>query len=185
MNKYLIIGITLISLSTILFVKNNYEETQAGIASDEILKNIKNDEIKNETITINNKKETITIGNYNYIGTLLIPSLNLELPIIDKCDYKRLKNAPCKYYGAIKTNDLIICGHSYKKHFKYLKELKQGDKIIITASNNEVYIYEVLELEVLEATDVEKMINNDFDLTLYTCTDGGLRRLAVRSNRIN
>ena len=69
--------------------------------------------------------------------------------------------------------------------FKYLKELKQGDKIIITDSNNEVYIYEVLELEVLEATDVEKMINNDFDLTLYTCTDGGLRRLAVRSNRIN
>lgn len=173
-------GITLISFSTFLLIKNNYEEQQAGIASEKVLNTIKRNE-EDEKITF---KETITIDGYDYIGTLLIPSLNLELPIMSKCDYKRLKIAPCKYYGSVDTNDLIICGHSYKKHFRYLKNLKQGDKIMFIDANENTHVYEVLELEVLNTTDVEEMIENDFDLTLYTCTDGGLKRLTIRANKV-
>ena len=47
------------------------------------------------------------------------------------------------------------------------------------------YIYEVLEIEILKPTDVSKMIDNDFDLTLYTCTSDGLNRITVRCNQIN
>ena len=38
---------------------------------------------------------------------------------------------------------MIICGHSYKKHFKYLSKLKQGDYVIFTDVLNNQYIYEV------------------------------------------
>ena len=43
---------------------------------------------------------------------------------------------------------------------------------------------EDLEIEVLEPTDIEEMINSEFDLTLYTCTSDSMRRIAVRCNRI-
>ena len=45
--------------------------------------------------------------------------------------------------------------------------------------------YEVLEIEILKPTDVDKMVNNEFDLTLYTCTSDNMNRVTVRCNRVN
>ena len=47
-----------------------------------------------------------------------------------------------------------------------------------------IYKYEVLEIEILNPKEVSKMIDNNFDLTLYTCTNDGLNRITVRCNRI-
>ena len=58
---------------------------------------------------------------------------------------------------------MIICGHSYKKRFKYLSKLKQGDYVIFTDVLNNQYIYEVEETLVLPQTSVDEMINNDFE----------------------
>lgn len=187
--KLIIIGISLIIISSILSIHNIYEENKAGKNSIEVLNNMK-DTIVENVQNINNKIEnentmqTININGYDYIGTIAIPSLNLELPIMSEYDYDRLRISPCRYYGSIYTNDLIICAHSYKTHFKYISNLNQGDKIIITDTLGINYIYEVLEIEILNPTDVSKMIDNEFDLTLYTCTNDGLKRITVRCNRI-
>ena len=95
----------------------------------------------------------------------------------------KLKIAPCVYYGTI-TNKLIICAHSYRSHFGYLSKLNQGDTIIITNINGENIIYEVLEVEVLNSDDITKMIDTEFDLTLYTCTNDGTKRVTVRANKV-
>jgi len=104
---------------------------------------------------------------------------------MSECNYKNLKIAPCRYYGSPNTFDLILCAHSYKKHFRYIGTLEKGASIIFKDINGNSYIYEVVKQEVLEATDVKKMIENDYDLTLYTCTKDGLKRITVRCNRIN
>ena len=62
--------------------------------------------------------------------------------------------------------------------------LKQKDNIIFTDVDGYTYIYEVLEIEILNPKEVSKMINNDFDLTLYTCTSDGLNRITIRCNRV-
>ena len=135
--KLIIIGILLIIISSILSIYNIYEEKQAGKNSIAVLNNMK-DTIVENVQNINNEIEdedtmqVINVNGYDYIGTITIPSLNLELPIMSEYDYDRLKISPCRYYGSIYTNDLIICAHSYKSHFKYINNLNQGDKIIIT-----------------------------------------------------
>jgi len=194
MNKigklFIAVGILLIICSLSLLVYNNYEENEAGIKSEAALSVIKtnfneNVNIVNETNNLEEikKMSTININGYDYIGSLTIPNLNLELPIMSEYDNKSLKIAPSRYYGSIYTDDLIICGHSYKTHFKYLSNLEQGDKVIFTDVNGKNYTYEVLEIEVLEPNDVDLMINNNFDLTLYTCTNDGLNRITIRCNR--
>ena len=203
MNKlaktFILIGSFLITISIYLIISNNYEEINAGkkskVALDIIKENIdKNDEtnIKETTINqINNQEEQskemkiTNINGYDYIGTITIPTLNLELPIMSEYDYNRLMISPCRYYGSIHTNDLIICAHSYKTHFKYLDKLKQKDLIMITDIDGNNYFYEVLEIEILNPDQVSEMINNEFDLTLYTCTNDGQKRITVRCNRIN
>ena len=187
--KLIIIGILLIIISSILSIYNIYEEKQAGKNSIAVLNNMK-DTIVENVQNINNEIEdedtmqVINVNGYDYIGTITIPSLNLELPIMSEYDYDRLKISPCRYYGSIYTNDLIICAHSYRSHFKYINNLNQGDKIIITDTLGINYTYKVLEIEILNSTDVSKMIDNEFDLTLYTCTNDGLKRITVRCNRI-
>ena len=196
MNKiskvFISIGIILITSSILLIIYNNYEEKKAGLNSKEALSlikdNLEENNIDNQIkfVKANNQEmKTIQINNYDYIGTINIPVLNLELPVMSECDYTRLDIAPCRYYGSIYTNDLIICAHSYKTHFKYLDKLKQKDIIIFTDVDNNNYIYEVLEVEILSPTSVSEMINNDFDLTLYTCTSDGNNRITVRCNRID
>ena len=192
--KLIIIGISLITLSLIMSIHNIYEEDLAGKKSANILNIMKetieenieentqqiNSEIKEET-----PQKTINIKGYDYIGTISIPTLNIELPVMSEYDYDRLKISPCRYYGNIYTNDLIICAHSYKTHFKNIDKLNQNDLIIITDITGEKYIYEVLEIEILKPTDVSKMIDNEFDLTLYKCTNDGLNRITIRCNKIN
>lgn len=192
--KLIIIGISLITISLIITTHNIYEEEQAGKNSANVL-NIMKESIKKNTEEttqqINNEtkeetiKKTINVEGYDYIGTISIPTLNLELPVMSEYDYDRLKIAPCRYYGSIHTNDLIICAHSYKTHFKNIDKLNQNDLIIITDTDGVKYIYEVLEIEILKPTDVSKMIDNKFDLTLYTCTNDGLNRITIRCNRLN
>ena len=129
--------------------------------------------------------KTVTINGEDYIGTITIPSINLELPVISEYSYNRLKKAPCRYYGNIYSNDLIICAHAYKTHFRALNKVKQNDLIIFTTIDGKNNIYEVLEIEELNPTDVDKMINNEFDLTLYTCTSDNNGRITIRCNRVN
>lgn len=190
LGKILIIfGLLSIMLSVLLIIHNSYLEINAGIKSKDAINIIKNNinESSNIISTINQESKdmsTISINGYDYIGTILIPTLNLELPVMSDYDNEKLNIAPCRYYGSIYTDDLIICAHSYKTHFKYLSNLVQGDTIIFTDVYGDNYIYEVLEIEVLNPNEISKMINNPFDLTLYTCTSDGLNRITIRCNKV-
>lgn len=196
MNKlgkiFIIIGTIFITLSLTSIIYYNYKDYNAKKKSEEVLDIIKNNFEERKPTIINqepiydNSKEmqTVNINGYDYIGTITIPSLDLELPIISEYDYDKLNISPCRYYGSIYTNDLIICGHSYKSHFKYLANLNQEDIIIFTDITGNKYIYQVKVIEVLSPTDITEMIDNEFDLTLYTCTSDGLNRITIRCNRI-
>lgn len=198
MNKkgkiFIVIGTILVLISLTMTIHNKYEEVEAGNDSKEALSLIKTEVEENnqddsmmQTLLSNNEvkeMKTTKINGYDYIGTITIPALKLELPVMSEYDYNRLKKSPCRYYGSVYTNDLIICAHSYRTHFKYLDKLKQKDLIAFTDIDGNNYFYEVLEIEILKPTDVEEMINNEFDLTLYTCTSDGNNRITVRCNRV-
>ena len=186
-----IIGVFLILISLTMTVYNKYEDLKAGKDANETL-NIIKDEITSQKHVVDTlptdevrEMKTININGDEFIGTITIPSINLELPVLSKFSNSNLKKAPCRYYGNLFTNDLIICAHAYETFFANLNKLKQNDLIIFTDVDGNIYTYEVLEVEVLKETDVDKMVNNEFDLTLYTCTYDNTGRVTVRCNRVN
>lgn len=186
LGKYLIIlGVILTDISLSLFTFNNLEDYHASKNSFEVLEMI--DDNKNEEIVTNvsnltkQEENVINVRGNDYIGIIEIPALNLELPIMSEFTYDKLKIAPCRYFGSIQTNDLVICGHSYLAHFGNLYRLQPKDIIIINDFHKQ-YIYEVEAIEILEATDINNMLDSQFDLTLYTCTKDSLRRVTIRAN---
>lgn len=179
----ILIGFIFILISFSLIIYNKYEDKKAGKKAKETV-----DKIEEKLSTIKDEKideiKIINIDGYDYIGKINIPVLNLELPIMSDWDYKKMKISPCRYYGSFITNDLVICAHAYQNFFANIKTLKQKDKLILTDMLNNEYIYEVELVEVLSSYEIKEMIESEFDLTLFTCTDDNQNRITVRLNRI-
>lgn len=125
------------------------------------------------------------VDGQDYIGILKIPAFDLSLPVISEWSYPRLKTAPCRYSGSAYTDDLIIAAHNYALHFGRLKGLSEGDTVIFTDVDGNVFQYRVLCREILMPMDTEEMESGEWDLTLFTCTRGGQSRVTVRCERVS
>ena len=125
----------------------------------------------------------VEVDGGRYIGVLEVPSLGLELPVMETWSYPNLRVAPCRYSGSAYQDDMIVAAHNYKTHFGQLKELRPGDEVRFTDTEGNVFRYAVAELETLGKYDVEEMTSGDWDPTLFTCTYGGQSRVTVRCLR--
>ena len=187
---FMLLGILLIAASIGLSGYNVYSDKHAESESEEVVEILqeevveKKEEIVKPVKTPKREIPTIKIDKERYIGILEIPALGLELPIMDEWDYEKLKVSPCRYAGSPYQNDFVIVAHNYKSHFGKIKDLPEGAEVIYTDAEGTVFQYEVAGLEIIEAADIEGMIESEWELTLFTCTYGGAQRYAVRCNSV-
>lgn len=120
------------------------------------------------------------IDGMKYIGTLSLPSLDLELPINSEWSYPGLKISPCRYSGSVYLNNMVIAAHNYTRHFGNIKNLAIGGRVIFTDMNGNRFFYTVADIEILSPYAVEEMTSGEWDLSLFTCTVGGQARVTVR-----
>ena len=116
---------------------------------------------------------------YAMIGTLRIPSLGMELPILRDWSYELLNVAPCRYSGSAPEENMILMGHNYKSHFTPLHNIAVGAEVTFEDVNGFLYRYCVEEITYLHKTEGEALPSDD-PLTLFTCTSGGQNRIVVR-----
>ena len=188
-------GILLLCAAIALILYNRWDSDRAGKASADILDQMEetmseNAEAEGVTLRLPNFTEkpeqimpTMEIDGYQYIGIIEIPSINRRLPVMEVWDYDRLKISPCRYSGSYFSNDLVICGHNYERHFSPIKGLDIGADVYFITADNVVYHYVVSNRQTVEPTSVDEMINNtdqDWQLSLFTCNTGGQTRCAVR-----
>ena len=211
----MIVGLLLIAAALVLACYNIWDEQRAGAASDDLLTRLESviisgkqdddsDSVANQgsqggspvstlqpevqPLYVQNpgmEMPVITIEQEDYIGTLSIPSLDLTLPVLDDWSYPKLKKAPCRYVGSVYQGDMIIAAHNYATHFGSINKLRAGDKVTFKDADGNTFIYEVIDLEILQPTDVEAMQTGDWDLTLFTCTVGGSTRVTVRCEKVD
>ena len=197
----MIVGILLILGALALLGYNQWDANRADKASQDALGKL--EETLTETIEDKTKDEepvvqpeldpeqemTVTdIDGWGYIGYLSIPSIGLALPVMSEWSYPGLKIAPGRYAGSVFTDDLVICGHNYARHFSPVKRLAVGTTVQFVDMDGREWDYTVSKVETLQPTQIEEMVDkadgDDWDLTLFTCTTGGSARCAVRCTRV-
>lgn len=197
---FIVIGTFLIMLCLLLVLHNHREDEESQAFSAAQLSVIKQSAIQRAAETdldrdsnvraeatgdeIDDEMPIVFIEGYGYIGYVTFPSLDLELPVMDELDDTRLKLAPCRYYGSLQTDDLVVAGHNYRSSFGKIKNLNKGDEIYFTDMNGDVFTYRVEEIETLNASDVTKMVSSGWDFSLYTCAYDRSRRLTIRCSKI-
>ena len=127
--------------------------------------------------------EEVIIDGNGYIGYIIIPDLDLELPVMSNWDMKKLKISPCRYAGSLVSNDLVIMAHNYKSHFGKLSQLSEGSEVCLTDMNGRAWKYRVVVIDILSADAIEEMVAGDYDLTLFTCASNRSSRVTVRCNK--
>lgn len=191
----MVVGGVLLIAATILLSCNLYENKNAQQFSEEVLQRLPAMDIREPSgggrsngevdlpLYITNpdiEMPAVEIDGYSYIGRIDISSLGLSLPVMSEWSYPQLKLSPCRYLGSAYQNNLVIAAHNYKSHFGNLKYLSCGDEVTFTDIDGNMFDYEVAEIEQLLPTDIDKLTNEDWALTLITCTLGGEYRVAVR-----
>ena len=131
------------------------------------------------------RMKEVVIDGIPYVGYLSIPKLDLNLPVIGTWSYPMLKVAPCRYFGTVLDENLVVMAHSYASHFGNIAQLETGDSVIFTDMDGEVTCYEVVAEDILEPSAIEEMTAGVFDLTLFTCTYSGKHRITVYCDRID
>ena len=186
---FFVIGVLLIVSALGLVIYNFTRDSSAGSSSYDTLIELtgamKNDGIATaNSVDPNQDMPTKKVGDWDYIGVLEIPSLNLVLPVIDQWSYDALLVSPARYTGSAYLDNMVIAAHNYTSHFGRLRELSLEDEIRFVDVNGNVFYYKVQELQILPPTAVEEMVQADgWDLTLFTCTWGGQSRVTVRCEK--
>ena len=189
------IGLLLIAAAFLLMVYNIWESKKAENMSEEILNQIKDEQDENVSSDDADEKPlyeiypdmempVLTIDGVDYIGILTVPSLGLELPVAGNWSYPNLRRSPCRYKGSAYSNDMIIAGHNYSRHFGGLKNLAIGEEISFRDVDGHIFQYQVDDIETIPGTAVEDMDAGEWDMTLFTCTYGGKSRVTIRCRKL-
>ncbi len=191
----IVVGSVLVFAALALFLSNYREQEQAGAASAKAMPQIveaihqrQEESVSRQepahTAVETRRMEAVTVNGFDYVGFVGIPALELELPIISQWNDYRLKYAPCRYWGDMYTEDLVVMAHNYPTHFGGLADLRAGDLVTVTDMDAVTFTYEVIAVDILDPYATEDMIAGEYDLTLFTCTYGGASRVTVRCDRM-
>lgn len=200
---FVTLGAVLMLSALLLLLYNGYEERRAGQETELLLDDVQSaiaEQAASSAPTTGNKTEitegsapaetcpaempAVIIDGYEYIGYISIPDLELELPVMSRWDYDRLKVAPCRHFGSSRTDDLVIAAHNYKTHFGSLSGLEIGAEIRFTDMEGIENHYALERLETLAPDAVDAVQNSGCDLVLYTCTPGGAARVVAFCDRV-
>ncbi len=170
-------GIACLLAALALFLYNQYDGWRARTAATEDLAVLRD---QMSQVSAGEKD----LGDSEWLGTLYVPLFGLELPVRADYDYDALYRTPCRYTGSVEDDDLVICAHNYPWHFGQLRNISLGESVRLEDMRGEVHEYAVVDVEIVQPTDIDAMIDSEADLTLFTCTYGGQARVAVRCQRV-
>lgn len=182
-----------------MFLLGEKEGADAADISDSILETLENDMLSDaaesvsaysygETVkTVDNAKGTPParmVNGVNVIGVISVPSVDIEVPVAADWSYASLKKTACRYSGSAEGGGLIILAHNYKRHFGNLKNAEIGDEVRFMDVNGVLYRYSITKKETLGKYELDSLTQSYDDLTLFTCTYGGGKRVTVRCEMI-
>ena len=146
-----------------------------------------------ENVTLDDSEETPITGSgtgttsgkkkykgFTVVGTMKIPAINLEYPVVEEVTTKALETSLVALYpngdNLNQPGNTVVIGHNYRNgmFFSNLKKLTNGAKIYVTDYKGKTITYEVYNKFEASSTDTSfytRDTNGLAELTLSTCTD--------------
>lgn len=191
-NAKVTLGILLLFLGISCLLFTYFKTIKSNIFNEKNLKYFEEVDIAEtieEVVDENVPEETTTpVINYNYIGYLDIPKINLKRGFVSlNSKYNSISYNVMLIKGSsmpdVKNGNLILAAHrgnSSVSFFDKLYKLNLGDEANVTY-NDKVYTYKLVNtyLEAKDGTIAIYRDENKTTLTLITCTRGDKKTQTV------
>lgn len=143
-------------------------------------------DVEEEQTSISKEDEAI-LEEGNVIGIIGILSIDIRYPVMEGTSSAVL-NAGIGHIpetaGIGESGNCVLCGHNGSRYGTFFTPLNQifiGDIVTIIDRKGRTHIYEVAENEVVNPYDNSiKTQGEEKELTLFTCSQKGTMRFAVR-----
>ena len=188
-----LLGVVLLLAALGLYGYNRWEDAQAGAEAQTVVQDLQEKVVEQtqsaasapaiDYSSLDPELPVVELDGYEYVGTVSIPAIGIDLPVMSEWSYPKLKISPCRQFGSSRTDDLVIAAHNYESHFGKLTSLTAGDSVTFTDMDGIVNEYVVNKVEVLDPHSVEEVEHSGYALVLYTCTYGGKTRIVVFCDR--
>ncbi|MBR1735766.1 MAG: sortase, partial [Firmicutes bacterium] len=161
-------------------------EISTEVSSEQTSEYVISEATSEENIWLDASDFSINVSTDMVIGVLSIPSISLNMPVIDTTTDELLTVSVCRYNTTNIGEDgnIVICGHNYidGSHFGRLSSLNIDDEVILSDRTGKTYAYTIYETEMILPTDVDKVEKyiGGKNLTMFTCDATGDRRYVVR-----
>ena len=191
--QIIFIILSIIAVVLLIFIIKKYGGRQVNEVKNketlEVFSQINSDE--------NTEKTKIQMDGYDVIGTVKIPKINIEYPIVSietsnpEETKKPMKFAIVRYWGG-NVNDfgnLSIAGHNNYDGtmFGKTKKLEIGDAVELTDLTKQTIKYQIYQKFTTNPNDVSVLQTEDKsvrEVTLITCTNGNKERLILKAREI-
>lgn len=191
-NAKVTLGILLLFLGISCLLFTYFKTIKSNIFNEKNLKYFEEvdiaetiEEVVDETVT---EETTTPVINYNYIGYLDIPKINLKRGFVSlNSKYNSISYNVMLIKGSsmpdVKNGNLILAAHrgnSSVSFFDKLYKLNLGDEANVTY-NDKIYTYKLVNtyLEAKDGTIAIYRDENKTTLTLITCTRGDKKTQTV------
>lgn len=150
---------------------------------DEILKERKSEKIVWRTASNGEQ--------YYVLGTIKIPKIDVDYPILSDCTETLLKISPGRFWGPDpnEVGNLCIAGHNYlnSKFFSKVPTLENGDIIEITDLLDNTVKYEVYDKYMVDNENTDctyQETRGKREVTLITCNNDSSKRVIVKCREV-
>lgn len=165
------------------------ENKELVIVFHEEIKKVDNENSKNDKKE--KKKIDLKYKGQKVIGLIEIPAIDLEYPILEKTTKLAMATSISRYYGG-EINELgnvSLAGHNNYSGtmFGRNKNLKKGDKVLLTDLTGKTLEYEIFDIFVTHPDDTKVLETKDKtirEVTLITCKNGRSERLIIKAKEI-
>lgn len=128
----------------------------------------------------------ITYKGFTVAGTLEIPSININFPVLDRATAASMEVSVGIAYGPgiNKVGNTVIMGHNYRDRtfFSDLKNVKENDAVYLTDNSGNRVKYTVYNIYETSASDFDYASRDTAgkrEVTLVTCTDDVQSRTVI------
>lgn len=161
----------------------NTDNTTGNVSTEDPFNAI---ETTNTSGSGNSSTSKPTYKGFGMLGTLEIPAIDFEYPVLEKVTPKSIETAVAFSYGVglNQPGNTVIVGHNYRNglFFSNNKRLQIGDKLYVTDLNKNrlsYTIYNKFETDANDASFYQRDTGGVPEVTLSTCTDDSSARLII------
>ena len=165
--------------------KNNIEDTNE-VSDTDIVLDTGSDLITGGSPTSNSSNSVRTYQGYPMSGTIKIPKIDLNLPVLTDSSAAAIDVSVAIHSGPglNQVGNTVIIGHNYRdgRFFSNLKNLSKGDTVSITDNSGKTIVYVIYNIYTTAPEDsdfMERDTQGAREITLDTCTDDTQSRLII------